>query len=819
MAAAAVACRSRSGKGKPVIICISSDEEDDDEFEVVADEEEETAAVSFSCLGKPATIYISSDEEEDDEFEVVVVDDDDVESEAESIEDEDENLGLTNQDSVENQWKKLMDARSVFDEIPKRTGFDFQVFEAAQLIGEITQDSIMSPELIGKLFSIFSTIEQEDPLEDYVARFVMLARFTHEFLARANREVDEEHFLEMFVFGLLPDIMFPVMEHKPKSVFEAIQFARYEDKLQELRRGKRFDEMPTPRMLKCTSQDYHESPLQDEYRPSPKICSDDNCADGNDVKDNVNDNGDDDSKEKSVGEEFCNKIIDLLRGRISLNTLKLEECRAYLRKHKLNMIGSKETCTERILEHWRIKDGNGKKFYPESSFFINCTGDVCRGDVVLFKHRVYNKGGGANITGKRIVAGRVVNDSYRGAEQRHIFSIDVLWSEGIEPLPSLFPLLVSGHNLYRFKSFRQPWSNEAERSMILAEKHNRGAAARHVRALARAKATEKGSKRKRSTARAIAPPNKKRKHDLELTGGKQKKNSTKKSSNVCDNHDSQDGQKKSWQDENKHVMQNHWEPSTVKITKCTICKKTCHEVKNRWKGTGACLRCGDMSHKKAKCPKKKPPQKMPPQDGQPSEINQNPHAKSRVFSLTNKEAEASNDNDMVAGSKRKRKTTGIEAPLGKKRKLELKLAGGDQKNKSNKNSSNGHDSHGGHDGQTKSWQNNKQQMMQKDRGPPIQNIIRCTVCKKFGHGKKFCWKAIGACRKCGDRSHKIAECPKNRPPQKMLPPNCQPSEMNRNTQDSLTNKEAEANNVVAGMIFLPFVYAPVIFNFGVFPFA
>lgn len=67
---------------------------------------------------------------------------------------------------------------------------------------------------------------------------------------------------------------------------------------------------------------------------------------------------------------------------------------------------------------YRLKDGNGQAFYPRSSFVINCTGnfvklykfptsfflclvvlnlnvlfsgDVCKGDVVLFRQQVYDK--------------------------------------------------------------------------------------------------------------------------------------------------------------------------------------------------------------------------------------------------------------------------------------------------------------------------------------------------------------------------------------------------------------------------------------------
>ncbi|MQL74079.1 hypothetical protein Taro_006427 [Colocasia esculenta] len=138
-----------------------------------------------------------------------------------------------------------------------------------------------------------------------------------------------------------------------------------------------------------------------------------------------------------------------------------------------------------------LKDGDGEKLYPKSSFLINCTGDVCTGDVILFKQKVYDKYDkitrGGNIIGRRTIAGKVVKESYGAAKAQHTFTVEILWSKGVKPLPALYPLLVKGRNLYRLKTFRQHWNNEIERSKVLAEKHRRGAAARHARAIGKAK--------------------------------------------------------------------------------------------------------------------------------------------------------------------------------------------------------------------------------------------------------------------------------------------------------------------------------------------
>ncbi|KAJ0980976.1 hypothetical protein J5N97_009231 [Dioscorea zingiberensis] len=189
-------------------------------------------------------------------------------------------------------------------------------------------------------------------------------------------------------------------------------------------------------------------------------------------------------------------VVGEFNGGKSLDVLKLNQCKAYLRKHSLRLSGTKATCIERIQEHWRLKDGNAEILYPKSSFVINCTGDACKGDVVLFMQRIFAKFDivtrGANVIGKRIVAGRIVKESYGAAKQQHTFTVEILWSEGVQALPPLFPLRVKGRNLYRLKTFRQPWTDEAERSKVLDEKHKRGAAARHARAIAKFTNANKG---------------------------------------------------------------------------------------------------------------------------------------------------------------------------------------------------------------------------------------------------------------------------------------------------------------------------------------
>ncbi|ESQ31167.1 hypothetical protein EUTSA_v10004096mg [Eutrema salsugineum] len=178
------------------------------------------------------------------------------------------------------------------------------------------------------------------------------------------------------------------------------------------------------------------------------------------------------------------KITRLLTAGGDLKALNVKECKAYLRKHGLRLSGTKAVFIERIVEHWRIKDGSGKVLYPISSFAINCKGDVCKGDTVLFTQKVHQKyekvKGSGKIMGRRTVAGQVVKESYGTAKQQHTFTIEVLWCEGIQKLPPLYPLLVKGRNLYRLMTLRQRWADEEDRVKVLSEKHSRGAAARRV---------------------------------------------------------------------------------------------------------------------------------------------------------------------------------------------------------------------------------------------------------------------------------------------------------------------------------------------------
>ncbi|XP_010268684.1 PREDICTED: zinc finger CCCH domain-containing protein 62-like isoform X2 [Nelumbo nucifera] len=231
---------------------------------------------------------------------------------------------------------------------------------------------------------------------------------------------------------------------------------------------------------------YHDDDDDDDYEEDTGgTSSSDDVSDWN--EDEEADRGSDDDVSETVkpldDEARCNRVINILKGGDDLHALKLEECKAYLRKHGLRLTGTKAVCVQRIREHWRFDK-------------------VTRS---------------SNVIGRRTIAGRILKESYGEAKQQHTFTVEVLWSKGPKKLPPLFPLLVKGRNLYRLKTFRQPWSNEAERAKVLAEKHQRGTEARHVRAMKKSRSANGGPKHRRNSHYTRTPKEPQRQESFPTT--------------------------------------------------------------------------------------------------------------------------------------------------------------------------------------------------------------------------------------------------------------------------------------------------------------
>ena len=121
-----------------------------------------------------------------------------------------------------------------------------------------------------------------------------------------------------------------------------------------------------------------------------------------------------------------------------------------------------------------------------AQFTIDCTGDACTGDTILFTETVW--GGSYRKpyrVGDRTIAAKVLRDSYGAAKQQHTFTLQVLWSHGVDPLAPGQTTTRKGRNIYRNGTRRMPWDDEAERRPVLDDKHSRGASARRVRAIRR----------------------------------------------------------------------------------------------------------------------------------------------------------------------------------------------------------------------------------------------------------------------------------------------------------------------------------------------
>ncbi|KAH9713773.1 hypothetical protein KPL71_020458 [Citrus sinensis] len=162
-------------------------------------------------------------------------------------------------------------------------------------------------------------------------------------------------------------------------------------------------------------------------------------------------------KDLDVGvDEIEEKVIQKIIEAGQQEKLKVEQCKVYLRKNGLRLTGNKPTLIQRIKEHLEISNGGGERRYPIFSFVLDCKACSASGPPC----------------GKRIVAGRIVKESYGAAKQQHTFTIEVLWSKGEKPLPPLHPLLIKGRNLYHLKTLRQDVHESGSKMLPVSKEFN-----------------------------------------------------------------------------------------------------------------------------------------------------------------------------------------------------------------------------------------------------------------------------------------------------------------------------------------------------------
>lgn len=115
-------------------------------------------------------------------------------------------------------------------------------------------------------------------------------------------------------------------------------------------------------------------------------------------------------------------------------------------------------------------------------FSIDCTGDVCVGDTILFTEAVFGGSWKKPIfKGERRIAALVISDSYGAAKQQHTFSLKIIGSDGYEPLKNGEKTRRKGRNVYRNGTKRLAWEAEDDRQVSLNDKHERGDCARAAR--------------------------------------------------------------------------------------------------------------------------------------------------------------------------------------------------------------------------------------------------------------------------------------------------------------------------------------------------
>lgn len=114
-------------------------------------------------------------------------------------------------------------------------------------------------------------------------------------------------------------------------------------------------------------------------------------------------------------------------------------------------------------------------------FHIDCTGNVCVGDIVMFTRAIftgsYRK---ATFSHYEEVIAMVLKDSYGKDKQQHTFTLELIALDGKKVTGKL---LIKGRNLYRNGTKRMMWADELSRHKVLSEKYIRGDHARQVRTM------------------------------------------------------------------------------------------------------------------------------------------------------------------------------------------------------------------------------------------------------------------------------------------------------------------------------------------------
>lgn len=114
------------------------------------------------------------------------------------------------------------------------------------------------------------------------------------------------------------------------------------------------------------------------------------------------------------------------------------------------------------------------KTLEKELFTINCTGDVCTGDTILFERAVFvGRYPKVKFSHTETVVAEVIKDSYGKMKQQHTFTLYDIEED--------ITFTIKGRNLYRNGVKRIKWEDETKRVEVLEDKHNRGNKARAAR--------------------------------------------------------------------------------------------------------------------------------------------------------------------------------------------------------------------------------------------------------------------------------------------------------------------------------------------------
>ncbi|KAG2249384.1 hypothetical protein Bca52824_089012 [Brassica carinata] len=122
-----------------------------------------------------------------------------------------------------------------------------------------------------------------------------------------------------------------------------------------------------------------------------------------------------------------------------------------------------QSVPERILEHWRIRDGRGESLYPRSSFAIKLAGDVFAKETLFCLHKI--------LWGEELSLARLLKKATVLLNTNTLSLLKSFGARGCRNCLRCTLLLVKGRNLYGLLTLRQRWANEEDRVKILSEKH------------------------------------------------------------------------------------------------------------------------------------------------------------------------------------------------------------------------------------------------------------------------------------------------------------------------------------------------------------